>query len=122
MISSSSRGEFRRDSALDRLKSGTPLRAAGFATGFLFATILVVWNLGRLLVGLVLALAEPLVRAILVPAASLTFFVTVFFGFVVGDPRFPRCGMLGLSVALLLLYWLFVWVTVLVQGGGRGRG
>ena len=60
-------------------------------------------------------------RALLVPLASLTFFVTVFFGFVVGDPRFPRWGMLGLSVALLALYWLFVWVTVMVQGGGRGR-
>jgi hypothetical protein len=30
------------------------------------------------------------------------------FGFLIGDPRFPRWGMLAFSVGTLMLYWLFL--------------
>lgn len=55
-----------------------------------------------------LVLLEPLLRATLVPLAFLSFVVTLVFGFVVGDPRFPRWAMLGFSVGFLVLYWLYL--------------
>jgi hypothetical protein len=56
----------------------------------------------------VLVLMEPVLRATLVPIAFLGFLVTLVFGFLIGDPRFPRWGMLGFSVGALMLYWLFL--------------
>jgi hypothetical protein len=55
-----------------------------------------------------LVLLEPLLRATLVPLAFLSFMVTLVFGFVVGDPKFPRWAMLGFSVGCLILYWLYL--------------
>ncbi|MDM0001167.1 hypothetical protein QTI24_21345 [Variovorax sp. J22P240] len=55
-----------------------------------------------------LVLIEPVLRATLVPIAYLSFLVTLIFGFLIGDPRFPRWGMLGFSVGTLMLYWLFL--------------
>jgi hypothetical protein len=43
-----------------------------------------------------------------VPIAFLGFLVTLIFGFLIGDPRFPRWGMLGFSMGALVLYWLFL--------------
>ena len=37
-----------------------------------------------------LVLIEPVLRAKLVPIAYLGFLVTLVFGFLIGDPRFPR--------------------------------
>ena len=55
-----------------------------------------------------LVLIEPVLRAKLVPIAYLGFLVTLVFGFLIGDPRFPRWGMLAFSVGTLMLYWLFL--------------
>ena len=46
--------------------------------------------------------------AVLVPVAFLSFLVTMIFGFLLGDPRFPRWGMLAFSVGALVLYWLYL--------------
>ena len=71
------------------------------------------WQIVRLTCCAVLILMEPLVRATLVPLAFLSFLVTLIFGFLIGDPRFPRWGMLGFSIGLLMLYWLFLGVMSL---------
>ncbi|WP_298703864.1 hypothetical protein [uncultured Variovorax sp.] len=62
----------------------------------------------RVLASAVLVLAEPFVRAVLVPVALLGFFVTLVFGFLIGDANFPRWGMLAFSVGALVLYWLYL--------------
>lgn len=63
------------------------------------------WQLVRISICAVLVLGEPVMRAVLVPVAFLGFLVTMIFGFLIGDPRFPRWGMLALSVGALVLYW-----------------
>ncbi|MEJ8859576.1 hypothetical protein WKW79_33795 [Variovorax robiniae] len=70
--------------------------------------LLVVWQVVRLTCCAVLIMLEPLLRATLVPIAFLSFFVTLIFGFLIGDPRFPRWGMLAFSIGTLMLYWLFL--------------
>lgn len=67
-----------------------------------------VWHIVRIACCAVLVLTEPLLRATLVPIAFLGFLVTVVFGFLIGDPRFPRWGMLAFSVGALMIYWLFL--------------
>lgn len=62
----------------------------------------------RLIVSAVLILAEPIVRAVFIPVALLGFLVTLVFGFLIGDPNFPRWGMLAFSVGALVLYWLYL--------------
>ena len=47
-------------------------------------------------------------RVILVSIAFLSFVVTLIFGFLIGDARFPTLGMLAFSVGALWLYWLFI--------------
>lgn len=69
---------------------------------------LVLWRGLHLGVCALLVLMEPLLRATLVPLAFLSFVVTLVFGFVVGDPTFPRWAMLGFSVGCLLLYWIYL--------------
>jgi len=70
--------------------------------------LFVVWQAVRLTCCAVLILLEPLLRATLVPIAFLSFIVTLIFGFLIGDPRFPRWGMLAFSIGTLMLYWLFL--------------
>ena len=65
-------------------------------------------ELARWAVCAVLVLGEPIVRAVLVPVAFLSFLVTLIFGFLIGDVRFPRWGMLAFSVGALMLYWLYL--------------
>lgn len=77
------------------------------ATGLWWVAAVIVQIL-RLIVSAVLILAEPVVRAILVPVALLGFLVTLVFGFLIGDPNFPRWGMLAFSVGALVLYWLYL--------------
>lgn len=76
---------------------------------------LVAWPVVRLALCSVLVLMEPLVRIVLVPIAFLGFLVTLVFGFLVGDPTFPKWGMLAFSVASLWLYWLFLGLMVLLM-------
>jgi hypothetical protein len=78
-------------------------------------TWLVAWPVVRLALCSVLVLMEPLVRIILVPVAFLGFLVTLVFGFVAGDPTFPKWGMLAFSVASLWLYWLFLGLMALLM-------
>ncbi|MDN4592064.1 hypothetical protein DBA29_26640 [Xenophilus aerolatus] len=77
------------------------------AAGLWWAAALIVQIL-RLIVSAVLILAEPVVRAVLVPVALLGFLVTLVFGFLIGDANFPRWGMLAFSVGALVLYWLYL--------------
>ena len=83
------------------------------AMRLLGGSFFVVWQLVRLTICAVLILMEPLLRATLVPIAFLSFVVTLIFGFLIGDPRFPRWGMLAFSVGALMLYWVFLGVMSL---------
>jgi hypothetical protein len=74
----------------------------------LLATFFVAWQVVRIAICAVLVLLEPVMRAIFVPLAFLGFVVTLIFGFLIGDPRFPRWGMLAFSVGSLMLYWLYL--------------
>lgn len=78
-------------------------------------------QLMRLALCALLVLAEPVLRMTLVPLAFLSFAVTMVFGFMIGDPRFPKWGMLAFSVGVLWLYWLFVSLMSLVVRGPRGK-
>ena len=71
-------------------------------------TVFAVWQVIRCAICAVLVLGEPVIRAVLVPVAFLSFLVTMIFGFLLGDPRFPRWGMLAFSVGALVLYWLYL--------------
>ena len=71
-------------------------------------SVFVLWQVVRMACCALLVLVEPLLRATLVPIAFLGFVVTLVFGFVIGDPRFPRWGMLACSVGALMLYWGFL--------------
>lgn len=73
------------------------------------------WSLARLVLCTLLVLMEPLVRAVLVPIAFLGFAVTLLFGFLAGDPQFPKWGMLVFSMAALWLYWLFLGLLALLM-------
>ena len=72
------------------------------------ACFFVAWQLVRIAICALLVLLEPVLRATLVPIAFLGFLVTLIFGFLIGDPRFPRWGMLAFSVGSLMLYWLYL--------------
>ena len=54
------------------------------------------------------------------PIVWIVLAVTLSFGFLIGDPRFPRWGMLAFSVGALWLYWLFVALLILIVRGPRG--
>lgn len=93
---------------------GSPAsRLADGAGAGLWWVVFTGWQLVRITLCAVLVLGEPVVRAVLVPVAFLGFLVTVIFGFLIGDPRFPRWGMLGFSVGALVLYWLYLWLMSL---------
>ncbi len=97
--------------------------AIGGATGWLgrlvritvCAGLLVAWNGGRLAVLAFLVLLEPLVRIVFVPLAFLGLCVTLLFGFAMGDPHFPKWGMLALSIGMLWVYWLYLGLIALVM-------
>jgi hypothetical protein len=65
-------------------------------------------QLARWAICALLVLGEPVVRAVLMPVAFLSFLVTLIFGFLIGDVRFPRWGMLAFSASALMLYWLYL--------------
>lgn len=86
---------------------------ADWAEAGLWWLVLCAWQLVRISICALLVLGEPVVRAVLVPVAFLGFLVTMIFGFLIGDPRFPRWGMLGFSAGALVLYWLYLWLMSL---------
>jgi hypothetical protein len=89
----------------------------GIGGAMLTALRVVAFVLRRLLwLGLcaLLVLLEPVLRAVLVPVAFLSFLVTLVFGFAMGDENFPRWGMMAFSVGTLCLYWLFLALMTLV--------
>jgi hypothetical protein len=99
------------------------MRTVGRTGVSIFAVVLIgSWRALRLVLGTLLVLLEPLLRMTLVPLAFLSFGVTVVFGFLIDDPRFPKWGMLTFSVGTLWLYGLFVVVTSLIVGRSRGQG
>jgi len=79
----------------------------GMATGLWWAGF-AAWQVVRCAICAVLVLGEPVMRAVLVPVAFLSFLVTMIFGFLIGDPRFPRWGMLAFSAGALMLYWTYL--------------
>lgn len=85
-----------------------PARRIPIALRWMSVLLFIGWQVVRLACCALLVLMEPVVRAMLVPIAFLGFLVTLVFGFLIGDPRFPRWGMLGFSVGALMLYWLFL--------------
>ncbi len=85
-----------------------PAHVLGVPAAGLWWVAAVIVQILRLIVSAVLILAEPVVRAVLVPVALLGFLVTLVFGFLIGDPNFPRWGMLAFSVGALVLYWLYL--------------
>jgi len=88
-------------------------RVADWPMAGLRWAVLIAWHLARITICAVLVLGEPVMRAVLVPVAFLGFLVTMIFGFLIGDPRFPRLGMLGFSAGALVLYWFYLWVMSL---------
>lgn len=82
--------------------------ARGASSSVLMLILYATWQIVRVGICAVLVLIEPILRVTLVPLAFLGFVVTVLFGFLIGDPRFPRWGMLAFSVGALLAYWLFL--------------
>lgn len=93
-------------------------RRAGARTGRGMRTVFALaflagWQVLRVGISAVLVLAEPFLRLILCGGAFLGFAVTVLFGFLLDAPHFPKWGMLGLSVGLLVLYWLYLSVMSL---------
>jgi hypothetical protein len=92
----------------NRERSGHARRLANPAAAGLSWTVFAVWQAIRCAICAVLVLGEPVLRAVLVPVAFQGILVTVIFGFLIGDPRFPRCGMLAFSVGAQVLYWLYL--------------
>ena len=76
--------------------------------GVLWGVVAAGWWLMRMALCALLVLIEPLLGLTLVPLAFAAFLVTLVFGFLIGDPHFPRWGMLAFSIGLLWTYWLFL--------------
>ncbi len=113
-----------RERRLGRLATGATeaLRAVARQGGSLLALAFMgTLQVLRPVLCTLLVLMEPLVRAILVPIAFLSFVVTLIFGFLIGDARFPTFGMLTFSVGALWLYWLFLGFMCLLMRSPRGR-
>ncbi|SDE48663.1 hypothetical protein SAMN05444679_123100 [Variovorax sp. CF079] len=85
-----------------------PAHRIPIALRLLEISLFVGWQMVRLACCALLVLMEPFLRATFVPIAFLGFLVTLVFGFLIGNPRFPRWGMLAFSVGALMLYWLFL--------------
>ena len=98
-----------------KAQHGNAHRGADWAGAGLWWVVFTAWQLVRITICAVLVLGEPLMRAVLVPVAFLGFLVTMIFGFLIGDPRFPRWGMLGFSAGALVLYWLYLWLLSLLM-------
>src|SRR5438876_10487156 len=90
-----------------RLSAGAAdaARAVGaIASTVLILTLAGLWQALRLVLCALLVLVEPMLRMTLVPLAFLSFAVTLIFGFLIVDPRFPKWGMLAFSVGVLWAY------------------
>lgn len=87
------------------LRQGLERAALGF---FNFA-----WRAIGLSIVALMMLLEPVLRLTLVPLAFLIFFASLMFGFLMGAPDFPKWGMIGLAVGLVLLYWAYLWLLSL---------
>jgi hypothetical protein len=88
-------------------------RVAVWSGTGLWWVVFAAWQVLRCAICAALVLGEPVMRAVLVPVAFLGFLVTMIFGFLIGDPRFPRWGMLTFSVGALVLYWIYLWIMSL---------
>jgi hypothetical protein len=109
-----------------RAAPGVGLKGAVYGIGCAMLTALrvVAFVLRRLLwlaLCALLVLLEPVLRAVLVPVAFLSFLVTLVFGFAMGDENFPRWGMMAFSVGTLCLYWLFLALMTVVMRWPRAN-
>lgn len=83
-------------------------RALGAVVVVVAMALVALWRVARLVLCTLLVMIEPLLRVTLVPLAFLSFVVTLLFWFLIGDPRFPKWGMLAFSIGALWLYWVFL--------------
>lgn len=96
----------------ERLKDAAA--AVGRAGLWVMRTLLLMaLQLVRLAICALLLLAEPMLRVVLLGLAFGGFMVTLVFGFLMGDPDFPKWGMLAMSVSFVLLYWLYLFIMSL---------
>ena len=84
------------------------LTTGGAGSRLLAILWLAVWLPVRMVIYTVLVFLEPVIAALLVPLAFLSFLVTLIFGFLIGDLHFPKWGMLAFSIGTMWLYWLFL--------------
>ncbi len=61
--------------------------------GFVSVALWVLWRIMHGSIVAILMLMEPVVRIVLVPLAFTSFLMALFFGFVFGEPHFPKWGM-----------------------------
>ena len=104
-----------------RFPGSADRRNSGLIGVMVVVAVVLMWRLCRVALCALLMLMEPVVRIVLVPIAYMSFLVTLIFGFMIGDARFPKWGMLAFSVGALCLYWLFLGLLALLVGGFRGR-
>src|SRR3954471_14672351 len=68
----------------------------------------VIWHIVRVPCGAMLALLEPIVSTVLAGIALLLLFTALFYRFAAPpNPEFPFWGMIGMSVACVLLQVLY---------------
>jgi len=70
----------------------------------------------------VLAMLEPIVWPTLSATSLLTLITALFFRFMVGDPAFPFWGMVGLSVACMVLLDLYYRLARLLCVDAQNNG
>lgn len=70
-------------------------------------------NLVRVVICAVLVLIEPLVRIVFCAGAFLLFVATLVVHFLIGHPSFPTWPLLGASVAMMVVYWIYLWIMSL---------
>ncbi len=66
------------------------------------------WRASCLVLYAAMGMIEPFLRYTLCPIAFLGMAVTLFFGFLLNEPGFPKWAMLGFSVGALLVYWSYL--------------
>src|SRR4051812_3881077 len=102
--------------------TSNPMLESSRTLNLLLAIIGLFAGMLRVLLLAVFALLEPIVWPTLCATALLTLITAFFFRFLVGDASFPFWGMIGLSVACMLLldlYYRFARLLCGAQNSGR---
>lgn len=97
-----------RPSWTDRLSQALRVVSRGLMA-VAFTCLRIAWRVVLFVVFTALVLAEPLVRIVLVPLATLSALMALVFG-LMHAPHFHPWGMLAFGVGALWLYWLYLLV------------